>query len=67
MALCCVEERQGTYLILSTPSREHAEKTLKGMSRMDPAYRLYGGLLQHAKDNIDRQADERRAMELEDE
>ncbi|WPM24548.1 hypothetical protein OGV25_14340 [Pseudomonas sp. P1B16] len=23
--------------------REHAEKTLKGMSRMDPAYRLYGG------------------------
>jgi transcriptional regulator with XRE-family HTH domain len=47
--------------------REHAEKTLKGMSRMDPAYRLYVGLLQHAKDNIDRQADEKRAMELEDE
>ncbi|KHA70759.1 hypothetical protein NZ35_24010 [Pseudomonas chlororaphis] len=38
-----------------------------GMSRMDPAYRLYGRLLQHAKDNVDQQADERRAMELQDE
>jgi hypothetical protein len=37
------------------------------MSRMDPAYRLYGRLLQHAKDNVDQQADERRAMELQDE
>lgn len=47
--------------------QEYAEKTLKGMSRMDPAYRLYGWLLQYAKDNIERQADEKRSMELEDE
>lgn len=47
--------------------QEHAEKALNGMSRMDPSHRLYGWLLQHAKDNIERQAHEKRAMELEDE
>jgi hypothetical protein len=46
---------------------EHAEKVLRGMSKMDPAYRLYSWLLQHATENIQRQAHEKRAMELEDE
>lgn len=46
---------------------EHAEKTLRGMGRTDPAYSLYTWLLKHAKDNIERQADEKIAMELDDE
>lgn len=59
--------------VVGEPFREdvvlqaHAEKILGGLSKMDPAYRLYSGLLQHAKENIERQACEKRAMELEDE
>jgi len=45
----------------------HTEMILGGLSKMDPAYRLYSGLFQHAKENIERQAREKRAMELEDE
>lgn len=44
----------------------HAEKVLSGLSKMDPAHRLYSGLLQHAKENIERQAREKRAIEEED-
>ncbi|TBW10548.1 helix-turn-helix domain-containing protein [Azotobacter chroococcum] len=44
----------------------HAEKVLCGLSKMDPAHRLYSGLLQHAKENIERQAREKRAIEEED-
>lgn len=44
----------------------HTEKILSGLSKMDPTYRLYAGLLQHAKENIERQAREKRAMEEED-
>lgn len=41
----------------------HAEKILSGLSKMDPTYRLYSGLLQHAKENIERQAHQKRAMD----
>ncbi|QHG22480.1 helix-turn-helix domain-containing protein [Pseudomonas sp. DTU12.1] len=47
--------------------KDYAETILKGMSRMDPAYKLYNWLFQHSKENIERQADENRAMELDDE
>lgn len=45
----------------------HAAKVLSGLSKMDPAYRLYSGLLQDTKENIERQARTKRAMEDEDE
>jgi transcriptional regulator with XRE-family HTH domain len=46
--------------------RKHAESVLSGLSKMDPAYQLYSGLHQHASENIERQAREKRAMEDED-
>jgi transcriptional regulator with XRE-family HTH domain len=44
----------------------HAEKILSELSKMDPAHRLYSELLQHAKENIERQARQKQAMEEED-
>jgi hypothetical protein len=46
--------------------KAHSEEVLKGLSKLDPAYSLYSGLLRHANENIDRQAREKKAM-LEDE
>lgn len=39
--------------------REHAEKILCGLSRLDPAHKFYSGLLQTARDNIEWQARDR--------
>jgi len=46
--------------------RTHAEQVLSGLSKLDPAYRLYADLLQYAKENIDRQARHKQAMDEED-
>jgi len=46
--------------------KTHSEEVLKGLSKLDPTYSLYSGLLRHANENIDRQAREKKAM-LEDE
>jgi hypothetical protein len=46
--------------------RTHAEQVLSGLGKLDPAYRLYVDLLQHAKENIDRQTRRKQAMEEED-
>ena len=40
----------------------HAQKVLTGLSKLDPAYSLYFGLLRHAEENISRQAREKKAM-----
>lgn len=58
--------------VVGEPFREdvalhaHAEQILRGLGKMDPAYRLYLDLLQYAEKNIDRQAHQKRAMEEED-
>lgn len=46
--------------------KAHSEEVLKGLSKLDPTYSLYAGLLRHANENIDRQAREKNAM-LEEE
>nr|WP_315205630.1 helix-turn-helix domain-containing protein [uncultured Albidiferax sp.] len=40
----------------------HAQEVLTGLSKLDPAYSLYFGLLRHAEENISRQAREKKAM-----
>lgn len=38
--------------------KTHSEKVLKGLSKLDPTYPLYSGLLRYANENIDRHARE---------
>jgi transcriptional regulator with XRE-family HTH domain len=47
--------------------KAHSEEVLKGLSKLDPAYSLYFGLLRHASENIERQAREKKAMLEEEE
>lgn len=47
--------------------KAHSEQVLKGLSKLDPTYSLYSGLLRHANENIDRQAWEKKAMLEEEE
>ena len=47
--------------------KAHSEEVLKGLSKLDPTYSLYSGLLRHANENIDRQAREKKAMLEEEE
>lgn len=44
----------------------HAEKVLSGLSKIDPAYKLHAEVLQYAKENIERQARTKRAMDDDD-
>ena len=47
--------------------KAHSEEVLKGLSKLDPTYSLYSGLLRHANENIERQAREKTAMLEEEE
>ncbi|HEX5140167.1 MAG TPA: hypothetical protein VFX19_04440, partial [Dehalococcoidia bacterium] len=46
---------------------KHATEVLSKLSRWDPAYDLYAGLLRSAKSGIEWQRREREAMDAEDE